>query len=82
MLHACVIHLTGQIVGVQSVSNKTMDVSNSSALKRFVISSDDDNDDSDFGFDYYRLNHPFNPLLMCGCASASVSPSAMCHSAS
>lgn len=49
-----------------------MDVSNSSvALKQFVISPnddvDDDNDNNDFGFDYYHLNHPFNPLLVCVC---------------
>lgn len=81
MLHSCVIYRAGQIDGVQSVSNKTMDVSNSSALKRFVISSSDDNDNSDFGFDYYRLKHPFNPLLMCGRVKASVSRSVMCHSA-
>lgn len=74
----CMCHLS-MLVGYASfdVWNKTMNVSNSSVPNRFVISSNNDGDDvdydddnnSDFVFDYYRLNHPFNPLLMCGCVS-------------
>lgn len=50
---------------LRSEYSKTMDVSNSSAIKRFIISPNGINDNA-FGFDYYHLNHTFNPLLMCG----------------
>lgn len=63
-MHVSSIRLVKSLVW-QSAYNKTMDVSNSSALKRFIISPNDINDHA-FGFDYYHLNHTFNPLLMCG----------------